>query len=99
MYGIVPKICRLWLKDGAKAGLKWIVADGPLDSSWTEDFNSVLDDNMKLTLFSGEYIKLNANLKMIFETDLLDNCSPDLVSRSGVVLLESKTYTFGNVCA
>lgn len=36
---------------------------------------------------------------MIFETDMLDNCSPDLVSRSGVVLLDSKTYTFSNVCA
>jgi len=87
----VPKICKLFLQSNSKTTLKWIVADGPLDSSWTADFNSVLDDNMKLTLFSGEYIKLNSNLKMIFETDLLDNCSPDLVSRSGVVLLDNKT--------
>jgi hypothetical protein len=98
--GIVPKIFKKFISEQTNKNCSnWVVADGPIDSSWTDDFNPVLDDNMKLTLFSGELIKMNENIKMIFETDSLDNCSPDLVSRSGVLLLESNTFTFKNLIA
>jgi dynein heavy chain len=52
--------------------------------------NTVLDDNMLLSLPNGERIKLKTNMHMIFEVEELTQASPATVSRCGMVHMTSE---------
>ena len=98
LYGDIDRISQDWtdgvlaskVKDAANdyENTRWILLDGPVDALWIENLNTVLDDNKKLCLSSGEIIKFTPKMTMLFEVDDLSEASPATVSRCGMVYME-----------
>ncbi|XP_070624141.1 dynein axonemal heavy chain 14 isoform X7 [Bos indicus] len=66
---------------------QWIVLDGPVDSFWVENLNSMLDDTRTLCLANSERITLTSKIRVIFEVDSLAQASPAIVSRCAMVYM------------
>ena len=89
-YGIATKRMKKALLDEGEDRFRIVILDGPIDTKWIENMNSVLDDSQTLCLANGERIKLKSHVKIFFEVEDLSKASLATVSRLGVIYFGPK---------
>nr|XP_031831701.1 dynein heavy chain 3, axonemal-like [Nomia melanderi] len=101
LYGHFDNKSKMW-KDGICSKVfrsvsnvscykKWILFDAPLNDTWIESLYTVLDTNKVLHLTSGEKINIMDSISIIFETMSIIETSPAILSRCGIIYIESQS--------
>lgn len=90
--GICSKILRNYFADSNTNDSKLLIFDGPVDTLWIENMNSVLDDTKKLCLDNSDLIRLDNKTLIIFEIDDLSQASLATISRCGMVYTDRNNF-------
>ncbi|KAJ1562908.1 Dynein heavy chain 3, axonemal [Nowakowskiella sp. JEL0078] len=82
----------------SKCGLSWIVYDGPLDNS-TEMFmiDGGMDKRNPVVFGSGESKFIDKHLRIIFETESIQNASPSIIMRGSLIFMSEKRLSYESV--
>jgi dynein heavy chain, axonemal len=68
------------------------------DTMWIENLNSLLDESRMLCLANRERIRMSPNIAIVFEVDQLDHVTPSIITRCGVVHVDSSCITWNVLC-
>lgn len=94
--GLIAYISRK-ITSEESSSMSWLIFDGPVDSLWVENLNSVLDDNRVLCLANGKRIQIPNNFKFLFEVENLNAASPATVSRCGMIFFEANALSWNPI--
>ena len=77
----------------------WICFDCPVDPSWVESLNSLMDDNKILSLPNGDSLRMPKKMLLLFEAEHLQQASPATVSRASMVYTSPDTVPWRSFVA
>lgn len=72
----------------------WIIIKGGANSEKIENMNTVLDDNKKLCLETGEMYDLGTKVRIVYLFESAENLSPATISRLGIVYVNEEDADF-----
>ncbi|EAY17883.1 Dynein heavy chain family protein [Trichomonas vaginalis G3] len=71
---------------------QWVVFEGDLDQSWTDQICTAFDFNHKISFGSSSTYIVPNTMRFVFETNDLSKASPALLSRCSIVNVSAKEF-------